>query len=224
MKSKEPSSKTSASALCRAAAAVAAAMLAAGAPAAGDGVSAPPAGAVLVGGLAVLVGGSPGEEDEATTITVSQIDLEVDLLLIRRHGPDWRSFREDGTLRLQARRVAALVRLLARLARHMGETVTADSRVAAIERLEELAGGSRAMGELLARHGATGSDLETWVEDALLAVDQIRFQAERSRGWSERGEAGRRGARREERDVRMRQGLDGWLPGVLERNLLRFLP
>lgn len=210
-------------------------LLAAGAAVADAPGSAPP-GAVLVDGLAVLVGGSPAEEDEATPITVGQLELETDLLLIRRHGPDWTRLAADAPVRRQARRVAALMRLLARQARQMGETVTAEERDTTLAWLEERAGGSGALRALLTRRGAGPEDLAAWVEDALLARAQIVFLAERTAGlddWAggDRG-AGREGDASGERDAPRRAGrtarshdaLVEWLAGALERTLLRLLP
>lgn len=212
------------------------AALPAGGSAFADGPGGAPPGAVLVDGLAVLAGGSSAEEDEAAPITVRQLELEADLLLVRRHGPDWTRVAVDATLRRQARRVAALVRLLARQARQMGETASAADRDAALAWLAERAGGSTALRELLARHGAARDDLAAWVEDALLAQAQIIFLVERSGRFDER-EDGERDAGRESdtarersatrraaRTVRNRDALAEWLAGALERTLLRLLP
>ncbi|HUT76255.1 MAG TPA: hypothetical protein VM285_01120 [Polyangia bacterium] len=210
--------------------------LLAGGSALADGPAGAPPGAVLVDGLAVLAGGSPAEEDDATPITVGQLELEADLLLLRRHGPDWTRVAADTQLRRQARRVATLVRLLARQARQMGETVAVEDRDAALAWLEDRAGGSGALRELMARRGADPGDLAAWVEDALLAQAQILFLVERTGPVDERGEgdrdAGREGdasreqgtTRRAARAVRTRDALAEWLAGALERTVLRLLP
>jgi hypothetical protein len=199
-----------------------------------DGPAGAPPGAVLVDGLAVLAGGSLAEEDEATTLTLGQLELEADLLLIRRHGPDWTRVAADAGLRRQARRVAALVRLLARQARQMGEVVTVEDRDAALAWLEDRAGGGGALRELLARRGAEAGDLAAWVEDALLAQAQILFLTERTGRFDGPGGDGRGAGgadsreqaaiRRAERAVRTRDALAEWLAGTLERTLLRLLP
>jgi hypothetical protein len=210
--------------------------LGAAAPVAAQAPRTAPSGAVLVDGLAVLAGGGPAEEDEATPISVSQLELEADLLLIRRHGQDWIRVAADDQLRRQARRVAALVRLLARQARQMGESVSDEDREAVLVWLEERAGGSGAMDALLARRGTDRDDLTAWAEDALLAEAQVAFIADRSdrsedRGDSDRGAKNEDGppqeqgeARRTARAWHTREALAEWLAATLERALLRLLP
>jgi hypothetical protein len=203
-----------------------AAALGSATPAAAQAALAEPPGALPVDGIAMLVGGSPAAEDEAVPVTAGQLELEAELLLIRRHGRDWKTVAADDKLRRQARRVAALVRLLARQARQMGETVAPEDREIALSWLEERAGGAAEMDALLARRGADRDELASWAEDALLAKAQIDFIAERSGGTPGREGPAAEGAeaRRMARELQIREALSEWLAGALERTLLRLLP
>jgi hypothetical protein len=194
-------------------------VLCAAAPAAAQGLPGAPPGAVPVAGFAALVGGSPAEEDEASPITLGQLGLEADLLLIRRHGPGWEQVETDAAVRGQARRIACLLRLLARQARQMGETVVEGEREEAQAWLEERAGGADRLRAALERRGLGAADLTAWLDDALLAGAQLRYLAERSGGWSLWEEG-----RREERAARAGEALAEWLHVVLERAVLRLLP
>jgi hypothetical protein len=194
----------------------------------------------LLDGIAVLVGSNRADEAEATPILFSQLELEIDLLLVRREGEGWREAAVDEQLRLRARREAALVRLLARRSRQMGEKVDSAELRRGLKRLEEMAGGPEAIEALLAQHAATSEDLEFWVEDALLAAQQILYMRERidppgeeelrrrflSGGDGPRQESFER-ARRELRrtviDEQLRGALVQWLDEVRERGLARIV-
>ncbi|MFO8071091.1 MAG: hypothetical protein R6V85_04375 [Polyangia bacterium] len=192
----------------------------------------------LLDGIAVLVGSNRANEAEATPILFSQLELEIDLLLVRREGVGWRQAAVDEDLRLRARREAVLVRLLARQSRQMGEKVDPTELRRDLARLEEMAGGPEVIEDLLARHAATREDLEFWVEDALLAKQQILYMRERidppdeeelrrrflSRGDGPRQQSfdrARRELRRTVIDEQLRGALVQWLNEVRERGLVR---
>ena len=154
-------------------------LLAAVVAAAGPAIADPPDGAVLLDGLSVLSGERAEDEVAATPILLSDVGLEAHLLLVRRIGPGWRDVEIDDATWIDARRIAALTKMFARQGRQMGETFDPDLLRTEAGALVERAGGDAAMDELLGRYGATRDDLLRWVEDALLAAQQVRFERER---------------------------------------------
>ena len=125
--------------------------------------------------------------------------------------------------------------MLARQSRQMGETLDETRVGAAREDIVRRAGGPAAMSALLGRRGATDADLGFWVEDALLAADQIRYMRERIQppesrdldrrlaggGGDEAADPERDALRRRILDEQTRGAIVDWLAGVLERGLLR---
>jgi len=139
----------------------------------------PPQDAVLLDGLGVLVGERAEDEGEAAPVLLSDVGLEAHLILVRRLGPDWREAEIDEATWIEARRIAALVRMFSRQARLMGETVDPAVLDAEHAALVARAGGADALAEILGRYGASRDDLRRWIEDALLAAQQVRFERER---------------------------------------------
>lgn len=144
-------------------------------PAAAD----PPGDALLIDGLCALTGERSEDEGSATPVLLDEVGLEAHLLLVRRLGPSWREAEVDDATWVEARRIAALRVMFSRQARLMGETVDPELLEIQTAALIDRAGGSAAMRELLAMHGASEDDLWRWVEDALLAAQQVRFERER---------------------------------------------
>jgi hypothetical protein len=112
-------------------------------------------------------------------VLLSEVGLEAHLLIVRRLGPEWRETEIDEATWIEARRIAVLTRMFSRQGRLMGEIVDPQQLETEIERLVARAGGIEAMGEILELHGASQEDLARWVEDALLAAQQVRFERER---------------------------------------------
>jgi hypothetical protein len=139
----------------------------------------PPEDAQLLDGLCAMVGERAEDEGMATPVLLSEVGLEAQLLIVRRVGPGWREVRVDEATWVEARRVAVLTRMFSRQARLMGEVVDRQLLETEVERLVARAGGAEAMAEILDLHGASQEDLARWVEDALLAAQQVRFERER---------------------------------------------
>lgn len=139
----------------------------------------PPDDPLLVDGLCVLTGERSEDEGSATPVLLDEVGLEAHLLLVRRLGPSWREAEVDDATWIEARRIAALSTMFSRQARLMGETVDPELLEAQTTALVDRAGGAAAMQELLTMHGASQDDLWRWVEDALLAAQQVRFERER---------------------------------------------
>ena len=138
-----------------------------------------PAGATMLDGIAVLTAGLPSDESAAIPILKSDLELEARLLLVRRHGPLWKSQPLDEPVRVAARRSAAFIKLLARQVRQMGEAVNPTDRDALVNRLTLLAGGEDQMAGLLRQSGADRDDLEAWAVDATLAIIKLIYLEER---------------------------------------------
>jgi len=143
------------------------------------GLTDPPDDALLLDGLSVLIGERAEDEGAASPVLLSEVGLEAHLLLVRRIGPGWRDVEIDEATWIEARRIAALTKMFGRQGRLMGETVDSDILRTQTDAIVARAGGIAAMDELLSRHGASRDDLNRWVEDALLAAQQVRFERER---------------------------------------------
>ena len=143
------------------------------------GLADPPEGALLLDGLCALSGERAEDEGAATPVLLSEVGLEAHLLLVRRIGPGWRDVEIDEATWIEARRIATLTRVFSRQGRSMGETVDSAQLQDQVEEIVARAGGDAAMDELLTLHGAARDDLTRWVEDALLAAQQVRFERER---------------------------------------------
>ena len=139
----------------------------------------PPAGSTMLDGIAVLTAGLPSDENAAIPILESDLELEARLLLVRRHGPLWKSQPLNEPVRVAARRSAAFIKLLALQARQMGEAVNPATRDSLLDRLTRLAGGEDQMEDLLRKSGADRDDLEAWVVDAALAIIKLTYLEER---------------------------------------------
>ncbi|MCP4602670.1 MAG: hypothetical protein GY847_19505 [Proteobacteria bacterium] len=134
-----------------------------------------PDGAVLIDGLAVLAGGIAADESDSIAVYLSDVEFEAALLRIRRFGPAGVDGKLDKKTRLEARRSAILIRMLARQAKQFQEVVDPGDSVALRDELIARAGGLEAMERLFARFGMNRNDLKNWTETALLATTQIRY-------------------------------------------------
>jgi hypothetical protein len=200
----------------------------------------PPSDALLVDGLCVLTGERAEDEGSATPVLLSRVGLEADLLLVRRYGPAWRDAKIDDQTWAEARRIAALATVFARQARQMGETVDPAEVETHRQELIARAGGPAAMQELLVLHGAGDRSLRQWVEQGLLAAQQVRYQRERIDPLSDKEltrrfeGGGHEFEGREYAEVRAeyrrvmareqtRKALLRWLGSTLQRGLLRLI-
>ena len=138
-----------------------------------------PAGSTMLDGIAVLAAGLPSDESAAIPILKSDLELEARLLLVRRHGPSWKNRSIDESTRVAARRSAAFIKLLARQARQMGETVNPTTRDVVVDRLTLLAGGEDQMADLLRQSGTDRDDLKAWAVDATLAIIKLTYFEDR---------------------------------------------
>jgi hypothetical protein len=200
----------------------------------------PPADAVLIDGLSLMAGGRPADESGATPVLISDVGLEADLLLVRRFGTDWERAPRSAQLLLEARRVAAIVTLLAGQARQMGEEVGLAQIEAARKLITERAGGPAALAALLERHGAGPERLDRWLTDSLLATAQVRYITERIEPPTDEDvaeleptggpglddqelRAARDQLRDQIHDRKVARAVADWLESSLERSLLRLL-
>ncbi len=133
-----------------------------------------PDDAVLIDGLAALVGGQAANELDSIAILKSDMEFEAALLLLR-NGSGGLDRELDGVIRKEALRCAVLIRMLARQAKQFEEVVKPGEKAALRKALVRRAGGPEQMEALLARYGMGEDDLATWMETALLASTQIRY-------------------------------------------------
>jgi hypothetical protein len=140
----------------------------------------PPAGSIMLDGIAALTAGLPSDESAAIPILKSDLELEARFLLVRRHGPSWKNQPIDESIRVAARRSAAFIKLLARQARQMGEAVDPTTRNALVDGLTTQAGGQDQMADLLRQSGADRDDLKAWAVDAALAIIKLTYLEERA--------------------------------------------
>jgi hypothetical protein len=196
----------------------------------------PPEGAVRADGLAVLVGGSAGDDSGSVPILLSDLEFEATLLLIQESGSAGLYRRVTETVRREARRRAVLTRLLARQAKQFQEEASPAEVSSIVRALTEIVGGEAAMAELLARYGMDVGDLEDWAEVSLLAATQIRYIEEQVEIPSRReirermaadGDAAAGATEEDYRrlilEERLRKTVGSWLGGILRSGRVRLL-
>jgi hypothetical protein len=130
--------------------------------------------------IAVLTGGTEAGESDATPLLFSDIEFEAFLTLTGKEGPsglletltkeDWR----------QAKERAAIIRLLADQARRLHETAAKKDKEALRAEILRRAGGEAALSRFLARIGMKRDAVDRWIENAALALTQIRFIKEQA--------------------------------------------
>ena len=135
----------------------------------------PGGGALLVDGISILSGGPTANESDAVPLLLSDIEFESVLILTARMGPAGLSHPPSGDDWVKARRRATLIRLLAGQARHFHETADPDMKRQLLSQVIDDVGGEEALGKLMARFGMMHSDLDRWIENAVLALTQIRY-------------------------------------------------
>ncbi len=113
-------------------------------------------------------------KSDAIPILLSDVEFEAFLILTERLGPvgirqtpsaeDWRLAKER----------ALIIRLLADQARRLHETATEEDKRALRQTIVENMGDEKGVNRLLARIGVPKQALDRWIENAALAVGQIR--------------------------------------------------
>ena len=129
---------------------------------------------ILVDAVSMLKSNAAGDPD-AVPILLSDIEFEAALLISGRDGPsgllespspkDWR----------QAKERALVIRLLADQARRLHETASPEDKQALFEEIVGNLGGVGALNQLLARTGVPRDAVDRWIENATLALGQLRF-------------------------------------------------
>ncbi len=131
--------------------------------------------ALIVDGISVLSGSRSANESEAVPVLLSDIEFEAVLIIASRMGPAGLDHRPTEDDWVRARRRATLIRLLADQARHLHETAAPLIKRQLLNQVVYDLGGEEALDGLLARFGMRRSALDSWVEDAALALIQIRY-------------------------------------------------
>ncbi len=196
--------------------------------------------AVLIDGLSVLAGGIGANESDSVSVLLSDVEFEAVLLLLRKLGPSTVQRDIEDGLRIQARRHAVLVRLLARQAKQLKENTNAGEVADLRNKMIERAGGTKAIEKLYKNYGVGENALIQWAENALLAATQIKYIKEqvdapsdkeiverlKSRFGSTDGEARkelydtyRQMILKEQTDDKVR----GWLLGILAESRVRII-
>ena len=130
----------------------------------------PPKDAVLMDGLAVLVGSRAGNESDATPIMLSDVKLQAKLMEL---GVERAKKRK--TPLIEARRAVVLITILSAQAKQFQEKVD-PKEVANLKRwFTERIGGATALGKMLNQLGMTPNDLDKWLQNMVLASGQIRY-------------------------------------------------
>jgi hypothetical protein len=125
--------------------------------------------------ISVLVGTHAAKESDARPVLVSDIAFEATLILVARFGPQGVNRRITKAVWLEALRRATLIRLLAGQARHLHEAVAPEEKQQIRKEIIAGIGGERVMAQCLKRLGLSRDALNTWIENAALALTQIGY-------------------------------------------------
>jgi hypothetical protein len=126
---------------------------------------------VTVEAIVALTGGTPESEAEARPLLFSDIELEARLMQESNTPPHTLSKEE----RQRAEERAVMIRLLSDQARRLHETVSASDKAALFAEIAEHMGGVASMNKWLIDNGIERIALDRWIENAVLAVSQLRF-------------------------------------------------
>jgi hypothetical protein len=197
-------------------------------------------GEVFLDGLAVLAWDERGRESDALPILKSDLEFYAALIAMRRFGPLEGQAVFSDAVRVQARRSAVFVRLLARQAKQQQEVVNSTAVAGLREEIVRLAGGTEAMGRLLRRVGMDDDTLTQWAQNAWLASTQIKYVmaqvdipslgktapgsgADRAGSGPEYGKDPLDSHRRRILDERMKKTMNKWLADLLTNYHVRII-
>lgn len=130
--------------------------------------------------ISILIGGTEAGESDAQPLLRSDMEFEAFLIVTGKEGPsgllkiptkeDWR----------QAREQAVVIRLLADQARRLHETAAEEDKESLRGEIVRRFGGEASLNRFLARIGMKRDAVARWVENAALALTQIRFIKEQT--------------------------------------------
>lgn len=142
------------------------------------GIAAEPV--VLVDAVSMLKGANTSGEFDAVPILLSDIEFESILILTARNGlsaallpPDTEEWRE-------AKERALIIRLLADQAGRLHETAALEDKEALLGEIVGNMGDAETMNRVLIRIGVQRAALDRWIENAALALKQLRFLREQT--------------------------------------------
>jgi hypothetical protein len=130
---------------------------------------------VIVDGISVLSGSRTSNESDAVPLLLSDIEFESTLILASRMGPAGIGQRPTADDWARARRRATLIRLLAGQARHLHEVADSLIKRQLLHQVAYDLGGEEALERLLTRIGMKRQALDSWIENAALALTQIQY-------------------------------------------------
>lgn len=179
---------------------------------------------VHLDGTAAFFEGREFGSAELVPIYSSDVDFEATLLLLEEHDESQSASSNAQSSWIRARRLAVMVRLLARQAKMLGETVSDVDINRLISGVTRRVGGSGSMSRLLARYGLQEQDLYQWAANTLLASNQIQGFVEQS------GILVRRDDNLKEQDNstvraipkrRLVQAITSWIQNLVDSNRVR---
>lgn len=129
-------------------------------------------------GVSVLAGSRASNEADASLLLLTDVELEASLILVGRYGPAGLSRPRSKSLWKEARRRATLVLRMASQARQLNEVVTRDEKEALRAEITQQMGGKSSLDAFLERIGVAESALENWIENAALALRQLKVVAD----------------------------------------------
>jgi len=130
---------------------------------------------VVLDGVSVLAGGRDSNESDASLLLLSDIELEASLILVGRYGAAGLERPLTKALWKEARRRATLILLMAAQARQLNELVSNDEKQALLEEITEQMGGRASLHAFLERIGVERPSLDKWIENAALALRQLKY-------------------------------------------------
>ncbi len=137
---------------------------------------------ITVDGLSVLVGGSASEESDAQPILLSDIELEAAIISAARDRKENFLQQHSESAWREAKERALLIRLLAAQARRLHESASEEDKKNLKNEVVALIGGVSLMNQFLTRIGMEHEALDKWIENAVLAINQIRFFRDQTPG------------------------------------------
>ncbi|MBN2525046.1 MAG: hypothetical protein JXR76_01550 [Deltaproteobacteria bacterium] len=134
---------------------------------------------ILLDGIASVISFNQTDESAALLVLNSDVELLARVLLVFNHGADWQSQPVDSIIKLKARRLGVIVRVLSHVAMQIGETVDSTKRRKWLSRFTVQGGGPQAIQKLLSQCGTSQADLEFWFSNFQLCRVQLQYMADK---------------------------------------------
>jgi hypothetical protein len=132
-------------------------------------------GPFLVERITTVIHSSSIDQASNSVLLHGDLELLARLLLVSRHGSDWKTASVDSSLLFKTRRMAILGIMLANIAINIGEKADPSRRKKLFMKFEEQAGGADSFEKLLGECFSSRESVLHWCTIFLLAGTQLRY-------------------------------------------------